>query len=160
MSPTTEETRKAEFKRTKLITLIAGLLTAATPGIYGAWESAKTALKARQEEVVRDKQENDLQKNVQALQVAVAALQKSAVTHRDLVDLIVKLKDHQEHQPRRPTPSSTARELELEQKLAELKKQAEMAAKAAKRAAEASKAAPRLKPAKQIRQLVQQANPF
>lgn len=154
------EVRKAEYKRTKMISLIAGLLTAATPGIYGAWQAAKAELKTRQEEVVRDKQEGDIQKNVRALQVAVAALQKSAVTQRDLVDLVLRLRADRPTPRRRPQPAEAARAERLERELTELKKRAESAAQAAKKAVAAKRAAPAMQPAKNVRKLVQQANGF
>lgn len=153
------ELRRAT-KKAKTISLIAGLITAATPGVYGAWQAAKASLKTKQEEVVRDKQEGDLQKNIASLQGSLEALRKSAVTHKDLVDLVLKLKATAPPARRRPQPAVTAREQELQRKLAALTKRAQAGAQASRKADAVKRAAPRLKPAKQTRQLVQKANGF
>lgn len=160
-NPSEEVTKVKNRKRARHIALAVAVLTAATPGVYSAWESAKAALKAKQEEVVRDRQEGDLQKNVRALAVAVEALRESSVTHKDLVDLVLKLRARR--RPRhhgRLAPPVGAREQELERKLAALRKRAEVGARAITRAAAAKRAAPRLRPAKKVRQLVLRENGF
>lgn len=162
-SPSVNPSDEIKVKNGKrvYIALAVALITAATPGVYSALEAAKATLKQRQEVVVRDRQEGDLQKHIKALQVEVEALRKSAVTYRDLVELVLKLKaTRQPRRVRHPQPAVSAREDELARKLAALRKRAEVGAQAVKQAAAVKRATPRLKPAKHTRQQVLKANKF
>jgi hypothetical protein len=162
-SPSGEQ-RKAERRKTKIVTLVTAIVTAATPGVYSAWQTAKNAHKQKVEQKTRDTQETDLQKNVAAAQSELTALSKSCVTHKDLVDLIVKLRDtrrsyrpHRPHTNRSPRtqPQPNAREEALLAKIAALKAKSRVATKARKKADVVRKAAPKLRPVKLIRQQVQ-----
>lgn len=152
------EHKKAELRKTKLTALIVSIATAAAPGVYSAYQSAKTAYQQRVEEKTRDKQESSLTKNVKSLQADVDAVEKSCVTHKDLVDLVLKLRDSQPGRvrvSRRPRPPSP-REQALLSKIASLKAKADVAKQAQDKAKVIRKAAPKLRPVKYIRQQVQQ----
>lgn len=147
------EVRKWNAKKTKLVGLVSAVAIAATPGVYSAWESAKQAYQAKQEQKVNDKQNIDLQKFVKALEVEVAALRKSMVTHKDLVDLLFKLREqgHRRRAPARP-------DQELDEKIKVLKEKAAKADAAAKVATTVKKALPALKSPAETRQLVKQSS--
>jgi len=68
MGKTTEEIQATVGKKRAIITLATAAVVAATPGVYSAWQSAKQEWKSKlkDEQEVRDKQENDLQKYVVA----------------------------------------------------------------------------------------------
>lgn len=84
----TAETRR----KTKWVALVTALVSAATPGVYSAWQTARTAWEQRVEARKSDVQEEALAANVEALRAELTALEKSCATQRDLVDLLVRLR--------------------------------------------------------------------
>ena len=92
---------KQEQKVTKGTTMKALLISAfiaAVPGVYSAWETASNAAKARKnaimvttEKKVRDTQERDLQQYAKVNQSEILALKSSCVTHKQLLDYMIKL---------------------------------------------------------------------
>jgi hypothetical protein len=68
MGANTDEIALVKKQRKALISITAALLVAATPGIYSAWQTAQQEWKQKlkTEQVVRDRQEHDLQRYVKA----------------------------------------------------------------------------------------------
>jgi hypothetical protein len=85
------DTKKPNGKRSKVVVIAAAAITAATPGVYGAWQAAKSAWQAKTEQQVSDKTTTDLQTWAAAARVKLEALEKTCVTHRELVDFALKL---------------------------------------------------------------------
>lgn len=95
---------KFEGRKAKIIAIVSGVLVAATPGVYGAFQSAKEEWKQKLavETATRDKQEYDLQANVKAHESAIQALEKSCVTHKELLSIVLKLQRQSPGWRRRP----------------------------------------------------------
>jgi hypothetical protein len=159
---------KPKGKWGKVITIGSALVVAATPGVYSAWQSAKQAFEQRLEKRVRDTQEGDLQAVVKANTEAIKALKASMVTHRDLVDLIVKLQASNRPAVARPTPRPRPRpnpaadgaSRPLSSAIAALRTKAAAGSKARQKAAQALKRAPALKPAAKVRDQIEQKKAF
>jgi hypothetical protein len=159
---------KPKGKWGKVITIGSALIVAATPGVYSAWQSAKQSWEQRLEKRVRDTQEGDLQAAVKANAEAIKALKDSMVTHRDLVDLIVKLqasnraevaREHPRPRPR-PNPAADSASRPLSSAIAALRTKAAAGSKARQKAAQALKRAPALKPAAKVRDQIEQKKAF
>jgi hypothetical protein len=139
----------SEPKKAKLwVTAASALVVAATPGVYSAWEAAKAKWTQRQEQKLRDAQEGDLQKAVKAHTEAIEAIRQSMVTHKDLVDLVLKLRAP--HHRRRPDPQNAA----LQAELGRLRQEASAGAKARDKAVQALRKLPKLKAAPEVRQAI------
>jgi len=85
------EPPKSNGKRGKLVAIAAAVITAATPGVYGAWQAAKTAFEQKTEREVNDKATGDLQAWAAAAKKRLDQLEQMCVTHRELVDFALKL---------------------------------------------------------------------
>jgi len=85
------EPPKGNGKRGKFIAVAAALITAATPGVYGAWQAAKAAFAAKTERKVNDEATADLQAWAAAAKRRLDQLEQTCVTHRELVDFALKL---------------------------------------------------------------------
>lgn len=92
---------QTETKKTKkpLVALISAVIVSITPGIYSAWQTAKNEYKAKTaqgrmltERKVRDHQEKTIQKYVKGLETEIKAIKQSCVTHKDLIDIVLKLR--------------------------------------------------------------------
>jgi septal ring factor EnvC (AmiA/AmiB activator) len=148
MGPTTDELNRIKKNRKIVASAIAAALVAATPGVYGAWQSAKQEWKEKlhKEQTVRDKQERDLQSYVKANKQEIDTLKGSikdlkhelAMTRTQLVSVVVLLSQ----QARRPAAMSDA-----------VKKLTKPAP--APKHLVASPKRPALKPSSMVRQLVQ-----
>lgn len=88
-------------RKAKFAGVVSAVLISATPGVYGAWQTAKQAYLNGQEAKTRDSQEEDLQKWVLANKKEIDALKERCATHRDLLDLAIRLQ-----QPDRASRSS------------------------------------------------------
>lgn len=159
---------KPRGKWAKVIPIASALIVAATPGVYSAWQSAKQALEQRLETRVRDTQEGDLQAAVKANAEAIKAIQQSQVTHRDLVDLVLKIQASQRPAVARPTPRprpprnpfADGASTPLSSTIAALRTKAAAGSKAREKAAQALKRAPALKPASKVRDQIEQKTAF
>lgn len=154
----TDEQQAAEKKRRNLIAIASAIVVAATPGAYTAWQAAKEAAKAKLvikgEQRVRDRQEADLQKWVKANAEAIAEIKRSMVTHKDLLDLALRLREVSRvraTRPGRPAPPPVAA---MSAAVGKLKEKARAEDKARQKAAQALEKRPKLKPAQQTRQLL------
>jgi hypothetical protein len=78
-------------KRSRIVAIAAAVVTVATPGVYASWQAAKSAWQAKTEQRVSDKTTTDLQAWAAVAKVKLDALEKSCVSHRDLVDFALKL---------------------------------------------------------------------
>lgn len=157
-----EEQRK---KRIALIGKVVAAIIVALPGAYGAVKSAGAAddSKVELEKAVRDKQEATLQEHVKVLRAELDALRKAAVTHKELLELAMKLRDRatvvRPRSPARRTELS-ARERALAAELAALKKK-QAAAKVATGGAKAkAEKLPKLRPAPAVRTDIAQKKSF
>jgi hypothetical protein len=159
-SPVNEESRK---KRVALLGKVLAAAIVALPGAYGALKGSTSVdaskvetveTKAKTETAVRDRQEADLQKHVAALAAEVAALRASAVTHKDLVDLVVRLRS-QPHRYRR-----TERERELERRVEALRAKSVVADNLAVAAKVTKAGLPKLRPAAKVRRVLEQRAGF
>lgn len=155
---------KPRGKWAKLIPIASALIVAATPGVYSAWQSARQAWEQRLEKRVRDTQEGDLQAAVKANADAIKALKGGMVTHRDLLDLVVKLRAEPPAATHRPRTSSNrpaaAPRGALDSAIAKLRGKARGETAARQKAAQALKRAPALKPAAKVRDQIQQKAAF
>jgi hypothetical protein len=79
-------------KRAKVVAIAAAVITAATPGVYAAWQAAKSAFEARTEQQVTDKTSGDLQAWAAAAKARLDALEKTCVTHRELVGVVLQFR--------------------------------------------------------------------
>jgi hypothetical protein len=147
---------EAAKRRIALTGKLLAALVVALPGAYAAIRSGSAAgeaevatveSRARIEARVRDHQEADLQKHVAALAAEVAALRTSVVTHRDLVDLVLKLRAP----ARERRVARTERERALGRRLADLRVQGAVADVAVVAAKVTKAALPRLRPAAKVR---------
>lgn len=162
----TEPTKPKKWA--KAVTIGSALIVAATPGVYSAWQSAKQAWEQRTEIRVRDAQEGDLQKAIKANAEAIRALKASMITHRDLVDLVLKLRaDHHPQpvairvRPRARHNSAPARtSVALDGAIAKLRTKAAAGSKARQKATQALQSAPAFKPATQVRAIEQKKIAF
>lgn len=148
---------EAAKKRARWIGIATSFVVAATPGVYSAWQSAKTAWKQRVESRKADTQEEALAKNVEALKAEISALEKSCVSQKDLVDLVIKLKAVAAPQtPRRSDRPAMARtRTEIQSKIDDLRKRVEAAEAARAKATAKTKAAPKLKRPAAVRRMIQ-----
>lgn len=152
---TSETERRRRVARGKLVAAVL----VAMPGFYAAVRAQYAANDAdvKTEVVVRDRQEGDLRKHFESLRREVEAFRKAAVTHKELLEVVVKLRDREKvytpRSPRRRT-EATAREKELESKLEDLRKREETAIAAKARAEVVQRRLPTLKSAKAVRKAV------
>lgn len=157
-----DEPKAPRGRAAKLIPIASALIVAATPGVYSAWQGAKQAWTQRQEQRLRDAQETDLQRAVQAHTEAIRAIKEAMVTHRDLVDLVIKLRAATPA-PERPRPSppratpSDAPTAALLAEIAKLRASAGTGDKARDKATKALRTMPALKPPAEARAIQQQA---
>lgn len=152
---------EARKKRVATIGKVVAAVIVALPGAYGAVRGASSAddSKVELERKIRDRQEETLQLHVKALRAEIEALRKATVSHKELLELAMKLRArHEVVRPRSPARrvELSEREKALAAELAELKKkQAEGRAKEEKAKATAAKL-PKLRPAPALRQDVAQ----
>lgn len=154
--------------KNQIIALVSAALVASAPGFYSAWQQAKVDFQAKRaarqagqtkqrlklEQQVRDKQEGDLQKYVKALEADIKQVKQSCVSHKDLIELMLKLQ-----KPQRPNHSMSrerwhrARTRYLMRKVRAMR----LKVKAAEAAAELAKHRhkPALRSAGQYRQIIQ-----
>jgi hypothetical protein len=156
-APKTDEQKAVAQKRRNWIAIGSAIVVAATPGAYNAWSAAKEAAKAAArvgvEVKTRDRQEADLQRWVKANAEAIAEIKRSMVTHRELLDLALRLREVSQSPRRRPTAAAGA---PLAASVDRLREKAKLEEAARQRAAQALKERPPLKSAGQIRQQVKQ----
>lgn len=160
-----DEPKAPRGRAAKLIPIASALIVAATPGVYSAWQGAKQAWTQRQEQRLRDAQETDLQRAVQAHTEAIRAIKESMVTHRDLVDLVIKLRAAtpapdpaarpRPRPPRNAPPEPATAALLAE--IAKLRVSARTGDKARDKATKALRTMPALKPPAEARAIQQQA---
>ena len=143
-------------KRAKIVGIISAVAVAATPGVYSAWQNAKAAYQQRVERTARDTQEIDLIKTVKSLELAIVALQKSSVTHQELIDIILKIRNSSDQRFSRAPASTGNRESELDRKIETLEKKIEESSKAQRKADVAFDTKPKLKSPTELREIVQQ----
>lgn len=144
-------------KRAKTVALISAIITAATPGVYAGIKSAEIAWKQHVESKKADVQEAALAKNVEALKSEFSALEKACVTHKDLLDLTLKMRTVANapvvRRPSRPAVSRV--ESELSKKVDVLRKRLATAKVAKSKARAQTKAAPLLKSSESVRIMIQ-----
>jgi hypothetical protein len=159
------ETSEVERRgRAALGKLLAAVLVA-LPGAYAAIRTQYNADadSVRTEVVVRDRQEDAIRRHVEALRREIAAVREAAVTHRDLLELVIKLRERAAIvRPRSPARRAevSERELELERKLGALRKREKSAVAAKKAVAAAQRKLPALRPSDVVRRAVQMQEPW
>lgn len=97
MTNTPSGEQRALKRRGRIVAIAAAVITTATPGVYGAWQAAKTAWQQRTERQVNDKTADNLQAWATSAKLKLDALEKTCVTHRELIDLVGKLAPQHEH---------------------------------------------------------------
>jgi hypothetical protein len=145
-------------RRAALGKLLAAVLVA-LPGAYAAvrTQSAADADAVRTEVVLRDRQEDAIRKHVEAIRREIAAVREAAVTHRELLEVVLKLRRRgRERGVSSPTRRREASEREraLEVKLEALRRREAEAARAKVRVDVAQRALPELRPANVVRKAV------
>ena len=145
-APTTDK------RKTKVVAIIAAVITVATPGVYSAWQSAKTAWAQRLEQKTRDSQEGDVAKNVKALQAQIKAIEKTCVSHKDLIDILLKMNKSGMGVGGVSVKKSIAKP--LSDQIGILEGKAVKALKAQTKAVKAVKAAPKIRSSDQVRQQI------
>jgi hypothetical protein len=164
--PTGESERKptGEIERKKRAA--AGKLLAAVivalPGAYAAVraQSAADVDVVQTEVTVRDRQEKAIQKHVESLRREIAAVKEAAVTHKELLKIIMKLREREDVRRTRTSSDrreSSARERDLEHEIEALRRREVEAEVAAKRAIVVQRKLPKLKPSRDIRESVKRA---
>jgi len=151
--------------KSQIVAIVSAALVASAPGFYSAWQQTKVDFQARRaniqasqakqrlkvEQQVRDKQERDLQKYVKALEADIKEVKKSCVSHKDMIDLILKLQRPKQSNHRYTRERwHRARASYLMRKVRALR----MKVKAAKAAKQNKK--PALRDAKSFRKIIQQ----
>jgi aconitase A len=155
------EDEAARKKRIALIGKVVAAVIVALPGAYGAVRGASSADDAtvELERKIRDRQEAALQQHVKALRAEIDALRKATVSHKELLELAMKLRArHEVVRPRSPARRTevSERERALAAELAELKRK-QVEGKAASGAAKATTTKlPKLRLAPALRQDVAQ----
>lgn len=163
-APETDEERPgvgAESRRLTTLAKLAAAVVVALPGAYAAvrTQSAADSGRLRTEVVVRDRQEEATRRHVEALRREIAAVREAAVTHRELLDLVLKMRARR--RAYRPRSSSRAtevseRERALERKLTALRARDKRASEAKAAARAVRRGLPRLRPAAAVRKSVEQ----
>lgn len=161
------EKKIAQKQRQKLYATITGFLVVATPGVYSAWQGAKlkysqhvaskkVALEQKIERKKSDAQERDLAKNLEALKLKVVALEATCVSHKDLIELTIKLKTLGEHSSHRRSsrPIRSKASEGLAKRLKTLKVKVAKARKIRVRAAAKMRSAPKMRDPGAVRRLL------
>lgn len=89
-----------------LAAIITAAILAAVPGFYSAWQTAKVEYQQRtaskkvqqtvsQEQKLVDHMDKRYRKYIKALEDEIAAVKRTSVTHKDLLDLVIKLQQTQ-----------------------------------------------------------------
>lgn len=151
-------------RRAVLGKLLAAVLVA-MPGAYAAvrTQDSADAGKLRTEVVVRDRQEDAFRRHFEVIRTEIRAVREAAVTHRELLDVIVKFRARTTSaRPRSPARRAAAsvRERELEEELRALRTKERTARAAGRRTAAAQRALPRLRPAAVVRRDVERKMAF
>jgi methionine synthase II (cobalamin-independent) len=153
------EQDEARKKRIALLGKVVAATLVALPGAYGAVRGATSAdgSTVELERKLRDRQEAALQQHVRALRTEIDALRKATVSHKELLELALRLRNRARVvRPRSPTRRTevSEREQELEREIAALKRKQKAAEKAEKTAERATKL-PALRSAPALRQDLQ-----
>jgi hypothetical protein len=150
-------------RKTKIAAFVVSVATAASPGIYSAWQSAKNAYQQRVEQKTRDTQETDLQKNVKGNTSAIDTLGKTCATHKDLLALAMQLQQVRatatsDHPRRRRSDRADLQRQrdELARKLAALKEAARKETAAKAKLKTIKRARPAMRKADAVRKMIQQ----
>lgn len=151
-------------KRAAVGKLVAAVLVA-LPGAYAAVraQSAADEETVATEVKVRDVQEAIVRRHVESLRREIEALRKSAVTHRELLEVVMKLRDRDRvYRPRSPVRrrEATASERELETKIDAIRKRDVAAVKAKAKATKVQKTLPKFRPAPAIRKAIKKGDPL
>lgn len=143
-------------RRAALAKLIAAVLVA-LPGSYAAVRTQYAADEdvVKTEVKVRDVQEAVIQKHVEAIRREIEALRKSSVTHRELLDLVLRLRDRERvPRPRSPARAREAEEDELQKKIETLRKRDAAGKRARSTSAAVQRKLPAFRPAPALRKAI------
>ena len=156
-----ESDNGAQPKR-RLISIISGVLVIAAPGSYSAIKEIQSnhEQNLKIESVTRDKLDTDMQANVVANTVGLESLEKQCVTHKELLELTMKLQDqfgkrHRTLPPMIDIPDSVDLKGDITDELKELTEAIKEEEKSSKRYIKVKLARPKMKSAKSIRNIVQ-----